>query len=300
MANQSSERSSRRYLKRKKKSFASSEGDVDDECAPSQPGADTDDHTEEKDEYLCAICLDPINFETQLFVTYCGEEHKFHSICAIPWVERTPRPPPCCVCRQPARSLSRTRLEVDCLQMLYRWMEHSSRGQRIQAASVRGPFLPLGWQTFPDPCPWSGKCVVYCCRRTRIPFPRAMRRVMILNGERYGIEWGMLWYLCEYCRALLSSDNNMFAGFPGVHEYPSCQVHGRMTIQVDLSTQSYRFVCLSHQIARRDDAYQVDCHLPAVVPAGWVVERDLVCSENAHEIYPRLFMRPSPPGVYVI
>ena len=157
----------RRCHKRKRTSPAGSEADaISDAQVRKEPGG-----------YLCAICLDEIEFEKDWFVQYCPRGHKFHSLCAIPLFERTSRLPSCPVCRGPPRRLTRALLEMDCSRLL--------------------------------------------------------------------------------CRSMMD------------------RVHGPMTIAIDVRSQSYRFACLRHQIARRD-TYPVDCNLPAVHPAGWVVQRDLL------------------------
>ena len=276
------ERSVRRCHKRKRTSPAGSEADaISDDQVRKELGG-----------YLCAICLDEIDFEKDWFVQYCPRGHKFHSLCAIPWVERTSRLPSCPVCRGPPRRLTRALLEMDCLRLLGRSMMDSSDDEEYAQESW-GLHM---WHS--DLRPWNGKYLVYCCRVAHNnAIPTAMERVnmMVPNGSTQSPRAPFFGVLCGVCRTFLSEDNHIFAGLPDIHEYPRCEVHGRMTIEIDVTSQSYRFVCLRHQIARRD-AYPVDCNLPAVLPAGWVVQRDLLrcqvggSSDNVAPLLMQLYM----------
>ena len=262
MAMQFTERSVRRCHKRKRSSSTGSEADANnDDQVKKEPGG-----------YLCAICLDEIDFEKDWFVQYCPRGHKFHSLCAIPWVERTSRLPSCPVCRGPPRRLTRALLEMDCLRLLGRSMMDSSDDEKYAQESW-GLHM---WHS--DLRPWNGNYVIYCCCVAHNnAIPTAMDRVNMIapNGSTQSSRAPFFGVLCRECRTFLSEDNHIFAGLPDKHEYPSCEVHGTMTIAIDVRSQSYRFACLRHQIARRD-TYPVDCNLPAVHPAGWVVQRDLL------------------------
>ena len=160
----------------------------------------------EKEKYLCAICLDFIDFDTQSVVNYCHQGHYLHGLCAITWVERTQHPLPCCVCRGPPRSKVGVILDTCWTPAQYSqlcgYRMHNNGGQLIEP---------------PDPTPWDGKYVVYCCRDTR--WPRPMRRIVAFNSQR-GVQ-------CPTCRTFLSVDNPRFQDlgeFLGI-----CPVHGRMT-----------------------------------------------------------------------
>ena len=76
-----------------------SEEDEDDEEKRSKRVRSCHPQSEtEKEKYLCAICLDFIDFDTQSVVKYCHQGHYLHGLCALTWVERTQHPLPCCVC----------------------------------------------------------------------------------------------------------------------------------------------------------------------------------------------------------
>ena len=160
----------------------------------------------EREEHLCAICLDSIDFDTQSVVKYCHQGHYLHCYCAIPWVERTRNPLPCCVCRGPPRSKVGVILDTCWTTAHYfqlcGYRMHNNGGQLI------GP---------PDPTPWDGKYVVYCCRDTR--WPRPMRRIVAFNRQR-GVQ-------CPTCRTFLSVDHPRFQDLG--HVLGICPVHGRMT-----------------------------------------------------------------------